>query len=203
MGLDALLAKAEPFAKGKRSIVYKALWEGKYVIIKAEKEGIEAINRISNEANWLKALNKEGIGPKILLHNNTMIVMELAKGERFVEWIAKANSNNARKAINDIIAQCRKLDRLKVDKEEMHKPVKHIIIGKKPVMIDFEKCHITLKPKNVTQFCQFLTSPRIKSLLKKKKMILDKKNILPALKSYKRTYSEADFDAIRKGLGVL
>ncbi len=39
----------------------------------------------------------------------------------------------------------------------MHNPVKHIIIGKKVVMIDFERCIISESPKNVTQFVQFLT----------------------------------------------
>jgi predicted Ser/Thr protein kinase len=51
---------------------------------------------------------------------------------------------------------------LKVNKEEMHHPHKHILVCAKnkkaliPVMIDFERCHLTSKPTNVTQFLEFI-----------------------------------------------
>ncbi|MEK6857590.1 MAG: hypothetical protein AABX39_03305, partial [Nanoarchaeota archaeon] len=35
-------------------------------------------------------------------------------------------------------------------------PLKHILIGKTVVMIDFERCHFTEDPKNSRQFMQFL-----------------------------------------------
>ena len=47
----------------------------------------------------------------------------------------------------------------------MHHPLKHIIIDKLgiPVMIDFERCHKTDKPKNVTQFVEFVCRMKDKS----------------------------------------
>ncbi len=38
----------------------------------------------------------------------------------------------------------------------MHRPIKHILVGKKAVMIDFERCHFAKDPKNLRQFLQFI-----------------------------------------------
>jgi len=73
------------------------------------------------------------------------------------------------KIIKNILEQCRIMDKLKINKKEFHKPIKHIIVYKnKPVMIDFERCYYAEKPKNVTQFCQFISSGVVMELLEKK-----------------------------------
>ena len=71
----------------------------------------------------------------------------------------------------------------------MHHPVKHIIIGKnrKPVLIDFERCRKTEKPKNVTQFCQFLIGNLVRELLSKKGIAIDKNKITGFARNYRKT----------------
>jgi len=56
----------------------------------------------------------------------------------------------------------------------MHHPWKHIIIGKKVVLIDFERMHVTKDPKNVSQFCQFVTSKKMTGFLSDKELRLIK-----------------------------
>ena len=104
-----------------------------------------------------------------------------------------ALKNKVKKVLIDILKQCKVLDKLKVNKLEMHNPYKHIIIGKKIVMIDFERCYKTLKPKNVSQFCQFLISRNIKKVLDKKKIKIDKRKLIKLVKKYKESYNEKDF----------
>ena len=66
-------------------------------------------------------------------------------------------NNNPEKVLKEIENQCKILDKLKINKEEMHKPIKNIIVKKnKPILIDFERCHYTQRPKNLNQFKQFL-----------------------------------------------
>ncbi|RMF54400.1 hypothetical protein D6745_05420, partial [Candidatus Woesearchaeota archaeon] len=66
--------------------------------------------------------------------------------------------------------------------------VKHIIVEKgKPVMIDFERCHYTKKPKNVTQFCQFLISEQVEKILNRKGLGFDKEKMKRLAQEYKRT----------------
>ena len=95
------------------------------------------------------------------------------------------------------MAQMFALDRLGVDKEEMHHPVKHIIVGKNKVhLIDFERAHTALKPKNVTQFCQFLTSGHLTHALEGKGIFINKSRILELAKIYKSKQDTANFRKI-------
>jgi len=187
--------KLEYFAKGQRSLVYKANFKNQEVIIKVEKENIDAFNKIINEIKWLKELNKYNIGPKLISYGKDFFMAELIKGILFKEWILEVSKEEILEMIGKILKQCRKLDELQVNKEEMHHPFKHIIIRyNEPIMIDFERCHTTLKPKNVTQFFQYLTSENISVILKQKEIIMGDTTEL--LQEYKQTYSEESFQKL-------
>ncbi len=177
------------FSKGKR---------GKIFLIKdiAIKKGLA--RHIKNEVKWLKLLNKYEIGPKLISYKNNYFKYKFVKGEFIFNYIKDNNESNIKKVLINILKQCRTLDKLKVNKMEMHHPVKHIIINKKPVMIDFERCYKTNKPKNVSQFCQFLISNNLKGLLKNKKIKINKKDLIKLARIYKRAYKERDFRRVIK-----
>ena len=158
----------EFFARGKRSVVYTDVLDGRRVAIKVKRKDSKAIFRIENEANWLKRLNKYGIGPKFISFEDGKLVMEFVEGERFLDWLENAEKSEVEGVLKEIFRQVRRLDLLRVDKEEMHRPVKHILIGDCIKMIDFERCHVVDKPKNLTQFCQFLMSKKMSDMLVKK-----------------------------------
>ncbi|MDI6738173.1 MAG: hypothetical protein QME12_06715 [Nanoarchaeota archaeon] len=192
-------AKANPaeyFARGQRSFVYRLKYDGKEAVAKAEKKDRDAICRALNEAKWLGLLNKKGIGAKLLIEGSDFILVEFVEGKRILEFAEKAGKEELRKALLDVMHQCRAMDKLNVSKEEMHNPWKHIIVGKKVVMIDFEKCHYDIHPKNVTQFCQFLMSKKPYALLESKGMQFSRKKIILLLKEYKQGYSKAGFKAL-------
>ena len=98
--------------------------------------------------------------------------MEFVKGTRIIEWAKTSEKEDLRKVLLDVMKQCRKMDIMRVSKEEMHNPWKHIIIDKAPIMIDFERCHVDITPKNVTQFCQFLMSEKFYRILEAKELNL-------------------------------
>jgi len=182
------------FAKGKRSNVYKIKIKNKIYILKEAKPSFK--NRIKNEAKWLKILNTKGIGPKILQQKNNSITMEFIKGKRIIDWLEEKNKKQIISILINILKQCRTMDKLKVNKKELNNPYKHIIIDKKPVMIDFERCKQTQNPKNTTQFCQFITSERIKKIFKKKNIILDPEKITKILKKYKKEQTDKNFKKV-------
>ena len=127
--------------------------------IKVKRQESKAVARIKNEAKWLKVLNKKNIGPKLLFYGDDYLVYEFVEGMFILDFIKKENSEKLMKSVLvKILEQCYELDKLAVNKEEMHHPLKHIIIGKnnKPTLIDFERCHKTDKPHNVTQFVEFI-----------------------------------------------
>jgi putative serine/threonine protein kinase len=159
------------FAKGKRGMVYLAKWKGKTVIVKRANPSSLTVEglMVSKEAEFLRIANKHNIGPRLYYATSNEIGMEYIKGDRILDFLAKADAKQIKTIINKTLQQCRSMDELGINKRELTNPYKHIIIRKKriqgsgmvalePVMIDFERCQYTQKPKNVTQFLQFLGS---------------------------------------------
>ena len=177
------------FSKGKRGKIY-------LIKDKAIKKGL--VIHIKNEVKWLKILNKYGIGPKLISYKNSYFTYKFVKGKFILNYIKDNNKNKIKKVFINVLKQCRVLDKLKINKKEMHNPYKHIIISKKVVMIDFERCYITRKPKNVSQFCQFLISNYLKDSLKEKKIKINKKELISKVKDYKKSYFDKEFIEILK-----
>jgi putative serine/threonine protein kinase len=177
------------YSKGKRGKIYL---DKEYIIKKAEHI------RIKNEVKWLKILNKYNIGPKLIKYGKDYFKYKFIKGNFIIDFIEKNNKKEIKKVLLNVLKQCRIMDKLKVNKKEMHNPFKHIIINKKVNMIDFERCYKTNKPKNVTQFSQFIMSNNLKNLLIKKKFKIDKKKLLEKLIKYKHEQDDENFKSILK-----
>jgi len=186
------------YKKGWRSIVYLDKSKG---LIKKISNG-RVLNRIENEVNWLNKLNKIGIGPKLISYGDNYLIIKFVNGVLIGDYINNESSVRIEKLIKEILEQCYKLDKMNVDKEEMTNPYKHIIVGKKVVMIDFERARFSLKPHNITGFCQYLTSKKIYSVLCKKGLGFDKNKLKEILKKYKRNYSWKDFKKIEDSILV-
>jgi putative serine/threonine protein kinase len=183
-------------AKGKRGMVYTGIYKGKKVAVKLQRVDTKAILRIKNEGDILSRINKFNIGPKLLFYTDEYMVYTFVEGDFIADFLEKNGKEKVRKVLIDIFVQLNQLDKLKIDKEEMHHPVKHVIIGKKAVLIDFERAHFTEKPKNVTQFIQFIVSKRISDLLEEKRIKTKKELMLSLARDYKRNYSKSTFNSI-------
>ena len=190
------LKNIKKFARGHRGLLYKANLKKKKIVIKTKKPESEARGRIANETKWIKILNKHKIGPKLLFSGRGYFAYEFVKGNFILDFIEKNNKEDIIKIIKNVFNQLYTMDKLKVDKEEMHHPLKHIITDKKPVLIDFERCKITEKPKNVTQFCQFLMSGGTGLLLKQKNIKLNKNKIIKLAKTYKKEQTKENLNNI-------
>ncbi|MBW2990696.1 hypothetical protein KY348_03260 [Candidatus Woesearchaeota archaeon] len=160
------------YAKGKRGIIYK---QGNICI--KEKNPRSAVDTLKNEAKYLQILNKKSIGPKFIKYENKKLYREFVEGIRIKEFLE--NEKNKKKIVSvlkQVLEQCRKMDLLGINKQELTNPYKDILITKqnKAVMIDFERCKKTKKPKNVTQFLQYIA--RNKPVLESKGIMIDNKN---------------------------
>jgi HemK-related putative methylase len=146
-------------AKGKRGMVIKS---GE-VCIKVEHPGSKAIARIENEINTLAKVNKYSIGPKLIDYckKTPYFIMEFITGLPIEEYFRKSSYKQNISIIIKIIQQLYRLDKLRINKLEMTNPYKHIIIrNNEPVLLDFERAKLTLRPKNITQFMDYLYSRR-------------------------------------------
>ena len=190
----------ERFAKGHRSIVYKGRYKNKKVAIKIEGS---VKGKIKNEVVWLKILNKCGIGPKLLLCDEQYIVYEFVDGQLLIDFLRVSDRKKIKIILKKLFFELRTLDKLEVNKKELHHPFKHIfILGNKVKMIDFERCKKSKKPKNVSQFCQFLISNGMNKLLVSKGFNIDKEETIEKLKVYKGDFSEKNFKSVLETLGL-
>ena len=174
-------------ARGKRSLIYTFKKGKKKFALKIEDEQSGAKGRIKNEVKFLKILNKINIGAKLISWKENYFVYEFVEGDLILDYINK--TKNPFPVLIKILKQCRVLDKLKINKLEMHHPLKHIFVKKNKVtMIDFERAYFTKKPKNVTQFCQFL--------MRNKNLELNKEKVINSLKEYKTDQSEQNFEKV-------
>ncbi|MFC1801417.1 HemK2/MTQ2 family protein methyltransferase [Nanoarchaeota archaeon] len=181
--LNKKVKEIKYLAHGKRGMIFTANYRKKKIAIKVKKRSSEAIGRIQNEIKWLEQLNKSKIGPKLLFHNKNYLAYEFIPGEFIIDFIKNNPKTKVKKVIKNVFEQCFILDLLSINKEEMHRPLKHIIIKyPKVTLIDFERTHIAKKPHNVTQFIQFITyllklnKTKMRKLAQEYKQQMTKKN---------------------------
>ncbi|MEM4336501.1 MAG: methyltransferase [Candidatus Woesearchaeota archaeon] len=192
------LKNVKRFAKGRRGIIYTGKYKNNNVAIKIQRKDIP-IATINKEARIIKKLNKQKIGPKFLFAGKNFFVYRFVEGDFIEDFIKKTKDKKLiNKVFKDLLKQCKTLDILKINKEEMHRPMKHIIITKnnKAVLIDFERCRKTESPKNVSQFCHYLTSERMEDLLRGKGIMIDKNKIIGLVQKYKKSFGNQDFKDI-------
>ncbi|MGV8171652.1 MAG: HemK2/MTQ2 family protein methyltransferase [Candidatus Woesearchaeota archaeon] len=148
----------------------------------------------AEEAKFLKILNKHGIGPRYIRHDKDSLTMEYIKGERILDYVKKANKKQVINIIKKILDQLYIMDKLKINKLELINPYKHIIVrNHEPILIDFERCIHTEKPKNVTQFIQFLCSGKVG-------LKINVEALQDIAKKYKDTYDKKYLEEIIKNI---
>lgn len=169
--------------KGVTSIIFLGSYKKKKVTIKIERPDSKRKGSIKKEALFLIEANKYGVGPNIYANDERFIIMEYIEGSLLID----GNFDN--KDIYDILRQCNSLDLSRVDHRQIQGG-KHIICGKRNVIIDFEKAHYSNTPKNVTSFLSMcflsdcLVRERVKELF-----TFDEEYIKTLLKEYKSNYN--------------
>ncbi len=183
------------FAKGKRGVIYTALLGRKKVAIKVKNPSSHALNRIANEAQFLPLLNQYGIGPEFVAFENGQLIYEFVTGPFMHEFFETASKQQVLNILKAVLRQMYTLDQLKLNKEEMHHPFKHVIISTKgPVLIDFERMYETPKPHNVTQFVQCILNMR--NELQRKNVRFNAGALKRAASAYKKTYGKAEYNKL-------
>lgn len=184
--------------KGSRGLIFKGVYKKKDIAVKVKNPQSKATGRIEHEVSMLKILNKHDIGPKLIFSEDILFCYEYVKGLFIEDFIKKSNKKDIVNIFIKILKQCYRMDNLKITKEEMHIPYKHIIINEKNmnvVMLDFERAHFTNNPKNVSQFIQYIVSGRMKHMLKEK-IKYSTPILRDAVKKYKEDISDKNFNQV-------
>jgi release factor glutamine methyltransferase len=180
-------------ARGKRSWVFQGTYRGKKCVVKVNHPDA-ATNAAPAEAKALKRVNKLGLGPKLFVAQKDFAVYEYIPGESVQDALGHASVLFRKKLFRQLFAQAFIMDIAGLAKEEMLRPLKNarVTARDKVVLIDFERTHRSVKPKNVTQLCTFAA----------KQGIAPFKTIQHWAKHYKRAPTKSNFNALLEGIGL-
>jgi putative serine/threonine protein kinase len=181
-------ADVDLFARGKRGIIFKADYRGKVVVVKVPRPSSDAPNTSLLEARYLEKANDLGIGPKLYASSDDYVIMEFIEGSLIGDFLRDISIpvDKVLYVLLGIFHQLVTLDKSGLNKFELTNPYKHIIVKPnfEPILIDFERARYTQRPKNVTQFTQYLASKNILPLLQEKGLLVDLIKFKSAISDY-------------------
>ncbi|ASJ08076.1 serine/threonine protein kinase [Thermococcus siculi] len=138
-------AEIRPYAKGTTSLIFTAKLDEKNVIIKLQRPDSPRQN-FAREAKIIKALEPFDVTPSLVAYGSfeglEYLIREFAEGE--IIFYADLEKRH----LFEIAEKTALLDRLGLDHGQIQGG-KHIIIGERVYLIDFEKANWR-KPKNLT-----------------------------------------------------
>lgn len=182
LGFDGV----RPLSKGTTSLVFVGEFKGKKAIVKLQRPDSPRSN-FDREAEILRAIRPFGITPPLLFTGTfeglPYIVREFAEGEPILY------ADIEKRHLFQIAEKTALLDRLGLDHGQMQGG-KHIIVGARVWIIDFEKAGWR-KPNNLTStFSMLFVGKNAISERLYSKFNLDegfRENVKEALREYKRT----------------
>ena len=159
------------------------------------------------EERWLQRCNELGIGASLvrLSAEDECVVMEYVEGPSIGEALDGAVPPGVLfKALRDLLGQCARLDERGIDKREMNRCQKHVIVSRegRSTLLDFERCQESPKPSNVTGLAQYLTQAWAVGKLRGAGATVDIDAVRAACKSHKKAPSRKTAAAIERALGL-
>jgi len=175
--------------KGWSSLVIYGTYHGTDVAVKIQRTDSHRIS-LSREAQFLRTVNAQGIGPILYHEGPSFLILEYIRGDTIHETPIR------KEHIFSFFHQCHQLDRLGIDHGQIQGG-KHLIIGEKCWIIDFEKAGWRT-PRNVTSLGSELllkntgTAKSMRDFFR-----VDRTSLVAAFSQYKRDYNmESIYDVL-------
>lgn len=200
----SLIGKLYVLGKGYVGIVVLAKLKQKKVALKIRRTDSQR-DGMKNEAKLLELANKSNAGPKVIQSSKNFLVMEYLDGEKIFDWIKQLKGKGAslklKKTVKKVLEDCYRLDQSGLDHGELSSISKHVIVGKKVTLIDFESSSTNRRVSNVTSACQAIfIGSGISKMVKKIYKIPPKPKMIKVLRAYKNEQTRKSFDGVLKVL---
>lgn len=193
------IGKTCVLGKGYTGIVVLAKMGTRRVALKIRRTDSPR-KTMESETALLRAANSVGVGPKLVASSRNFVAMEFLDGRKIHDWVDEEGGRGVARVkdvIRKVLRDCFVLDRLGLDHGELSYISKHVIVGKKTTLIDFESSSLERRASNVTSACQglYIGSGLAKSIRRTYK-IPPKQKIIGALRRYKEEGTEQRFDEV-------
>lgn len=158
-------------------------------------------NTMEGESILLKAANRVRVGPKLIASSRNFVVMEFLDGRKIQDWISetggKQKANEVKSVVRKVLQDCFVLDQLGLDHGELSYISKHVIVGKKITLIDFESSSLERRASNVTSATQGLyIGSGLAKIIRKIYPVPPKQKIIGALRKYKDDRTGESFEGV-------
>ena len=190
--------------KGYVGVVVLGKIGRKKVAVKIRR-GDSPRKNLKREAELLKITNQSNIGPKLVGFSKNFLVMEYLEGKKIGDLVVslkkKGSSSQLKPVIKKILEDCYSLDRMGLDHGELSNITKHVIVGRKITVIDFESSSTDRKVSNVTSATQALyIGSGISKIVGCICKIPKKEKMISVLRKYKQEQTRDSFERL---LGIL
>ena len=160
---------------------------------------------MQREAELHQIANSVNVGAKLFKTSDNFLLMEVVDGESINTWISKlwgvGSTFRMREAARAVLEQCFRLDHAGLDHGELSNLEKHVFVGRRIVILDFETASRDRRPSNVTSALQniLVGGPQSK---KGRRLIgvLDTGVIIEAVRRYKQEPVRERFDEMLREL---
>ena len=192
--------------KGYVGIVVLGKLGRKKVAVKIRRSDSPRKN-LNKEAQLLQITNRCGVGPKLIDFSKNFLVMEYLEGEKIGNWFSnlksKSHASQIQAVIKKVLEDCYKLDMIGLDHGELSRMPKHVIVGKKITIIDFESSSVKRRASNVTSATQaFFIGSGISKTVKDICKVPKKEKIISVLRRYKQNQSRESFESLLNALEI-
>ena len=162
---------------------------------------------LKKEAELLGITNQSNVGPKLVNFSKNFLVMEYLEGKKIGDWVGslkkKGNSPQLKTVIKKILEDCYSLDRIGLDHGELSNLSKHVIIGRKITILDFESSSVDRRVSNVTSATQaFYIGSGISKIVNPLCKPSRKSKIISVLRKYKTDQTKENFLDLLKVLNL-
>lgn len=197
------LGKLRILGKGYAGIVVMGKQKNKVVAIKIRRTDSPR-SSLKDESGFLKIANKMRVGPLLINNSRNFMIIEFLDGEKIGDWIMSLkvkNCNLLKSSIRKILQDCYDLDKIGIDHGELSNISKHVIIGKKITLIDFESASMKRRVANVTSATQAIfIGSGISKAARKICTFPSKTKIINVLRAYKQEQNSVNFKKILEAL---
>ncbi len=158
---------------------------------------------MAGEVRLHRIANDAGVGPRLYDFSRNLMLMEFAEGPSIADWAAGASSWQARQTARDVLEQCFLLDRAGLDHGQLSRLDRHVIVGKRPIIIDFETASTERRVANVSSAGQSLfVAGAVAAAMGGAIGKSDKEAAISALRAYKRDQTRKGLKALMSALGL-
>jgi putative serine/threonine protein kinase len=202
-----MIGKVHVLGKGHVGVVVAALMGRRLFALKIRRMDADR-ESLSAEAEYLGMANGASVGPQLFASSSNFLVMEFIDGEYLVNWVEGlelSDEGRLRHVLRQLLDKARGLDGVGLDHGELNRAHRHVIVaGEEPRIIDFESASTGRRVANVTSITNYIYFNRhMRSMVEGVIPVPVKKDIVGALRRYKRSPIDANYDGLLRVCGLL